>query len=87
VAEAVSCQLPTVMIQTAENQEYNFRGWIGLGCAIGIQADGIDTELPEIMRLASIKDTRRELGACCKTITVGSPEEAYLATIREYEST
>jgi spore coat polysaccharide biosynthesis predicted glycosyltransferase SpsG len=37
VAEAVSCQLPTVMIQTADNQALNLQGWqeLGIGFSSG----------------------------------------------------
>jgi len=34
VAEAVSCELPTVMIQTAENQRYNVDGWCAESCSV-----------------------------------------------------
>jgi len=34
VAEAISCRLPTVIVQTAENQEYNVAGWRDAGCVL-----------------------------------------------------
>lgn len=34
VAEAVSCALPAIMVQTADNQEMNVRGWEEKGTAI-----------------------------------------------------
>lgn len=34
VAEAVSCGLPSIILQTAKNQEYNVKGWIETGAIV-----------------------------------------------------
>jgi len=40
VAEAVSCALPTIMIQTADNQEWNMRGWVARNSAKFVGSPG-----------------------------------------------
>ncbi len=51
VAEAVSRGLPCVMVQTAENQQFNVRGWTERGCAAF--AGAIDEE-SDLNRITSV---------------------------------
>lgn len=73
VAEAVSCLLPTVMIQAADNQKYNVAGWLEQRCAVS--AGSIDTEKLEseigrcIAELRPI-ETRREMTQECEALSV-----------------
>ncbi len=81
VAEAVSCKLPTLMIQTAENQEYNVRGWLSLGCAIGNHDGDDNSHLAEQLRRAALYQTRQHLKKACETIKIGSPERLCTALL------
>jgi len=64
VAEAVSCELPTVMIQTAENQTYNVDGWLQQRSAV------LAEKVEGIGKAVSLLDSatrRRELIATINT--------------------
>jgi UDP-4-amino-4,6-dideoxy-N-acetyl-beta-L-altrosamine N-acetyltransferase len=63
VAEAVSCKLPTVMIQTAENQKYNVDGWRESCCTIYS-----DSQLSTALNSAMDSSTRSALAASAASL-------------------
>jgi len=86
VAEAVSCELPTVMIQTAENQKYNFQGWLELGCAAGVDTDIIAHDLLQKIQTTTRTNMRMELSNACGKINVCNYERIVYRIMGNHES-
>ena len=78
VAEAVSCCLPTVVIQTAENQEYNVQGWINKSCAVlggwhrsSEFSDNLSSALQKGLKYSSRNGMVHRMQACALLASTG----------------
>lgn len=90
VAEAVACRLPTVMIQTAENQRYNLEGWTTVGAAVsaGSYRDPrFSGNLTEVMRAEGAVEPRRAQTSAAASVEVSGGAQRLSRALAEVTET